>query len=468
MSMQKTIDKIRALGKLSADKYTFSFPTIISKQRNSSKRTFCTVNVKVIKEDKKYLKIDEDFFNQDKEFEEGISAEISVESKLEGGKIRDIIPTIVTSGKNLGKINQTNVFSQALINANGMYTKKTRSISVESADTSFSSLLYPPMLAQDLQKIKKGIDWSEEIWMDPKLNGVRFISFAMPAVDEVEESSMSMTDKLTEEVHFEEGEIILYSRDRKLYHGLDYIRQELADVFSKAEWDFGKIYIDGEVYKHGENLQIISGIVRRFLEESKKNADKMLKLEYHIFDCFFPDEPELSYVERRKRLDTILSPAKIHQAGYKYLRRVKSTIVKDQKEVDLLYKKFIDEGYEGGMLRYASSPYEYSNNKYHSKFLIKLKPFFDEEFKIIGFTSGEKGKAAASLMLKMVTPAGLEFNVTPMGTIEERERLFKKFNENPEYFKKHFLGKPITIRYDELSKDGIPVRARAIALRNYE
>lgn len=455
------IEAIRAAGTTSGD--TFTFPTIVSKQRNSTKDTFWTIKVQLVNKADKGMKIEAEYFKAADSIPLGAKAIITVESMLEGGKVRDIVPTIVAAGKNIGKANETNVLMQALINANGIYTKKKRAISIEADDGSTKdiiSILYPPMLATDLKQIKKGINYKDNrVYIDPKLNGVRFISFAMS-----EDGAAKYTSSMDK---YEEGEIILYSRDRKLYHGLDYIREELAAVFAAAKWNFGDFYIDGEVYKHGASLQVISGIVRRFLNESKRAAEST-KLEYHIFDCFFPAEPLLTYEERRARLDEVLSTSVIAAAKYKYLRRVPSIIVKDSAEVEVIHRKNLDAGYEGSMVRYGGDIYEYSNNKYHSRLLIKLKPFFEEEYEIVDFSSGEKGKAAASLMLKMKTSDGLEFNVTPMGTIEERERLYKKFCSDPAYFKKHYLGKKLTVRFDELSNDGIPVRARAIAIRDYE
>ena len=113
----------------------------------------------------------------------------------ESGKIRDTVPTFVTSGKNLGKANATNVLTQALRDALGLYNRRLKSsrsrASVSSAaadttatadiavttDTSTADPL--PMLVKKEGQTKKSTltpeMYARGLTAQEKLNGVRVV-----------------------------------------------------------------------------------------------------------------------------------------------------------------------------------------------------------------------------------------------------------------------------------------------------
>jgi hypothetical protein len=101
-----------------------------------------------------------------------------------------------------------------------------------------------------------------------------------------------------------------------------------------------------------------------------------------------------------------------------------------------------------------------------------MKPTYDAEFEIIGWETGEKGKAAEALMIICQTDDGKKFNVTPMGELPDRIALAKKMNTIEEngktHFENHWRGKRVTIYFDEKSVDGVPQRARTKLEFRYE
>ena len=58
------------------------------------------------------------------------------------------------------------------------------------------------------------------------------------------------------------------------------------------------------------------------------------------------------------------------------------------------------------------------------------------------------------------TKAGKEFSCRPRGTHESRAELFKHGKE--------YVGKMLTVRFQELTADGIPRFPVGIAIRDYE
>jgi ATP-dependent DNA ligase len=211
------------------------------------------------------------------------------------------------------------------------------------------------------------------------------------------------------------------------------------------------LYIDGELYFHGRALQDISGYARR---EDKPDD---LKVNFMVYDVFDPSRT-LTYTERREILNEIFENFK-----FEYCKPVETFQVNSSEQIKQLYNRFLEEGYEGAMIR-LDEPYRYSHNDYHSKVLLKMKPTIDSEFEICGYESGTKGKAASALMIICKTPGGIEFPVTPAMELPDRIALFKKMSEvEPDgktLFESKWKGHKIIVYYDELSKDQVPQRAR--------
>lgn len=475
------------------DDTKYLFPEIVSESALGQK-TFYRVVVRLTNAEaqcgKEFLPLKNEYFDSATKLPAGTVGYIMVLSKTgENGKIRSASPTIVRAGKNIGKANETNVFTQALRDALSKYNKQkqksgcikandpaaspaasasaTTDISAytsayTSADTtaaksakqSAGPTMYPPMLAQVLTDIKS-LDYSQPVYVQRKYNGVRVVA---------------MFDNTSKQV-------VMYSRSRKIYPGFDHIKAELKPVFEHYLREHKRaIYLDGEVYKHGVDLQTISGVARRLL---KREDDSTIKLDFHMYDLFVPAEPKLGYNQRKDILDAIFS-----QYKFDYCKKVQTEKVESAEDVKRLYTQFLAEGYEGAMVR-IDAPYKYSNNGYHSAKLLKLKPVLDREDKIVGYTAGAKGKAEGALLFILEVAPGKTITVNLGMPLEERKALYKKMSEKVEvgadagagssasaktYFEANYLGKLLNYQYDELSADGIPLRARTdgIVIRDYE
>lgn len=360
----------------------------------------------------------------------GAQAIITVEAGQEGGKVRDAVPTVVSAGKNLGRSSQTNVWTQALRDALGLYNKQVKKSS-GAAPGGCNITLYPPMLAQPLKDQKHPPPFP--VFVQRKYNGVRTVA----ALDDCDGAS----------------QVVMYSRRRNLYPGLEYLKQELLQIMQSG------VYLDGELYSHGVNLQDISGDARREGSE--------VKHDYLIYDCFLPAQPALTFSQRQEILQGLFDGKNAI-----YAKLAETFRADTMEEAEALYKGFLAEKYEGAMLR-TDTPYVYSYNERHVKSLLKMKPTEDAEFEIVGWETGRKGKAAAAVMIICRTKSGIEFPVTPAATLEAREALARKMGETEPnghtHFENHWKGRPLIVYFDEMSKDGVPQRARtSLEIRTWD
>ena len=262
---------------------------------------------------------------------------------------------------------------------------------------------FTPMLAQTY-KIDKG--FKTPCLVQPKLDGVR--------------------------AYFHEGKF--RSRNHKEYFNI----QHLINLLIKVKEN---VIFDGELYNHTMTFQELMKFVK--LKEIDEDEGGMLPkinkyVEYHIFDCYFPDNPEMSFSERYKYLMSIQKVFKKSKIHF-----VKADELPSIDKLDEFHEKYASNGYEGIMLRTPESPYEFKR----SKFLQKHKVFVDDEFEVIGYNK-EVQDGIELVVWICKTKENLEFNCRPKGTHDERSELYKNADK--------YIGKKLTVVFQEYTDDGIP------------
>jgi hypothetical protein len=249
------------------------------------------------------------------------------------------------------------------------------------------------------------------------------------------------------------------------------------------------VYLDGEIYLHGQSLRWISGQARRSADEET--------LDYVVFDCFFPAAKagghEMPSARRQEYLDLVFAarPPAGRGGGGRHVRRAENFRAASLAGLEGLYARFLREGYEGAIARKDCGGYRYGYNGYHSAALVKLKPLLDSEFELVGYTDGAGKDAGAVIWLCEVGPAAAKdaadtrFAVAPKGmSYRDRYLVFRCLGEvvanDPAAvaaggparltrFERDFKGRPLTVEYPERStKTGKPVQAKALAIRAYE
>jgi len=216
----------------------------------------------------------------------------------------------------------------------------------------------------------------------------------------------------------------------------------IPEVIRHLKFDTMGYILDGELMLPNNQL----------LQESMKAIKKYRpelssQLIYHVYDVVVPDQP---YDNRMEILDTIFMDAP------KNVVRVKTVKVDDESQVAHMHQLFVQDGYEGTMIRDPWANYEIGKRSYS---LLKLKDFVDAEYKILDCIDGDGSDSGLAIFV-LDAGNGQTFNCRPEGSQENRADLFKN--------RRSLIGKYLTVRYQELSKDGVPIFPVGVSIRDEE
>ena len=327
----------------------------------------------------------------------------------------------VDMGKNIGKSNETTHYHQALLEARSKWNKKKdmegykedmnevkiieilNKIEIKD-EIVYKGVIYP-MLAQEYKKHIKKVVYG--CYIQPKLDGYRML---------YNNNSKKMTTRTGKDYK------ILYNTELfKELEGINYT-------------------LDGELYVHDKDFNFeIYGVLRKqkgLTEEDKKNLDK---IEYHVYDIV---DLKRTYEERMIILSELFK-----NNSFKKLKNVKSEKCNTNDDVERWHKEYIENNYEGSMIRNARGMYKC---KYRSYDLLKKKDFDDGEYEIVDITSESDSKTMDKLVVWVCkTGCGQIFNIRPKGNETERKMLYK---ENP----KKYIGSKLWVKYFGLTENGIP------------
>jgi DNA ligase-1 len=281
-----------------------------------------------------------------------------------------------------------------------------------------------PMLAYKVDK--KPVDWSEKVYIQPKLDGVRCVIY----VDDKEN-------------------IRCFSRTGKEFHNLEHIKLSLNEFF----FDYANVdvILDGELYNHDlrDNFEKIISLVRK---QKPTESDKLEAKELVQFHCYDYIETVLNepYSYRKRQLAT----SKMYSYCVFYVPTFK---VLNDKNAKTVHAKNLANGYEGSILR-LDKPYE-CKRSYN---LQKFKDFHDTEALIVGYEAG-KGKREGTLgKFLMQDDDGNEFGCPPGKGFTYK--MLAAIQDNIH----DYIGKRATFTYFERTPAGSYRHPFYKALRNYE
>ncbi len=357
---------------------------------------------------------------------------IRVEHGYEGGKLQVLLKTI-REGKNLGRKNATTAVEQALSEARAAWVKKKESgyaernvASLEEEEEEEKQVetkqdasrgggkgqdasVPTVMLAHDYHK--RGKDIRYPCFVQRKLDGTRCV--AVPGKG-------------------------LFSRNKKRYPHLEHILEEIQRLPESVQ-------LDGELYSTTLTFQEIVGLVKRETLQPG-DAEKQRQIQFHVYDIV-SDKP---YRERYLNLQYLF-----RRYRFQHLVLVPTEGCASEEEMKEKHALYVAEGYEGIMLRNKEGLYRGTR----CVDLQKYKEFLDGEYEVVGWEEGQ-GLEEGCVLWICQTAEGKRFSCRPRGSREERQALFQAGGD--------YVGRWLTVRYQEETDEGLPRFPVGIAFREYE
>jgi DNA ligase-1 len=340
-----------------------------------------------------------------------------------GRKVRSK-PTIC-EGKNIGKANATSAEEQAIAEAEAKWKKKLKRGGYweDPKDVNKALSFIEPMLAYPLNS-KKTDKVTKKVVVKDRTNKIEW-----PAMLDRKYNGMRQVTCITGP----------YSRRGEPIVSAPHVYEALDSLFKK----YPKLVLDGELYNHDyrHKLNELTSIVRttvhvtpELLEESKQIV------RYYVYDGYGFDNvtENTGCEERRKALTRLLK-------DIPYVVVVPYYMVKNIAEAKDKYQEFVEDGYEGAIIRNAKAPYQHKR----TDDLIKLKPFEDLEAEIVDITdpgSGNWGGTGKIITFRLNN--GKTFNGTFKGCFEDGVQLLKEKNK--------WIGRKVTIVHNGWTGLGTP------------
>jgi ATP-dependent DNA ligase len=269
---------------------------------------------------------------------------------------------------------------------------------VVSEESKSQVLEVRPLLARNFE----GVPDDAQVFVQPKLDGMRCIA-------DIETGT-------------------LWSRGGKVISELPRLESAV-----KALFGFQVTYLDGELYVPGKTFPELVSLVR----------NGSLEVQYHVYDCVM----SAPFSTRNGMFEMLMVTAPIHKVR---------TVCTTGKGIAALHEEFLQQGFEGTMVRTdKEKTYRFGAR---SLSLLKLKNFKDDEFLCTNIKQEKHEDTLGSL--ECVTKSGDVFHARPKLTDEERLNLWK----HPDQVLNHL----VTVKYFEMTEAGVPRFPVAIRIRPRE
>lgn len=305
---------------------------------------------------------------------------------------------LVKDGVNKGKANETTIEEQAKLVLERLYQEQkdkgyVEDISQWKDDKAVDGI--PKVMLADKWVEKKHKTLSSEDWVcQPKFDGNR-----------------CLITKL------EDGSIRFSSRSGKEFTNIPHLVEALKDVLPVGD------IMDGELIIDNTPLQEITGAVMNRDENDTEKA----KLRFYWYDYIPSGESNKSYKERF--IDNPLRESLVSDKVY-YV----SPDLYTDNTFKQTFARYIEEGYEGLMLRNINMPYEFGKR---SKNLLKYKEFLTDEFKILDIIDSEQEPGQPKFVCSLGN--GNEVTVRMKGNKDHNTVYLNQ--------KDSYIGKWLTVQY---------------------
>lgn len=190
--------------------------------------------------------------------------------------------------------------------------------------------------------------------------------------------------------------------------------------------------LDGELWLPGRFNKVQSAIM---------STGGAPEFKYLVFDYWKSLEGFSKRLEKLESLD-------VYNNGV--IELVTQVLVESPEQLEDWFETWLEEGYEGAMVRAVNGPYKYGRSTLNQGYLLKLKIFNDDEGIITGFNElvhldGTLGDTLGALEVQY---RGSTFYLGTGFNDSTRQSMWQQ--------RPALLGKRVTFKYQELSPLGIP------------
>ena len=320
----------------------------------------------------------------------------------------------VCKPKNVGKSNETSGNEQAMKELEAIVKDKLTKGYFETIEDAEDSTVVLPMLAHDYKKHSKKIDWKKDtVFVQPKLDGMRCLK----------------------------NKDSLMSRGGKKIKNMEHIEKELPHIFN---------ILDGELYVHGEDFQTNM----EYIKEYKPGLSE--KIQFHVYDLVSP----LDFQSRHIILKGIISSSNLFGTLANNIVLVPTYEINSEEELAEYHQKFLEEGYEGTMVRISKSGYKLNGR---STELLKYKDFQDLALPVKDIVPCKNETDWGEIIFDWPGATGHRCGKDILGS---NSKMSHEKRREILINKEQYIGKTAEVRFFEYSNKGVPRFPVVVGFRN--
>lgn len=313
------------------------------------------------------------------------------ESGLLEGKL--VLHSKQCNPKNVGRSNETSPSEQANLELESEYKAKLTEGYFETIEECKTEVVILPMLAKSYDDEKHKIDWTRDVFIQPKLDGMRCLAHIKA-----------------------NGDVTLISRDGKIIGNMEHIMDDLSTI--KQD-----VILDGELYAHGLSFQDNMRLIKKYRPKETE------QIKFHVYDLVSKDPFRLRKV--RKYIVGLFSCVEVSTYD-----------ISNEQSLKQWHEGNIGQGYEGSIIRWGNEGYKINGR---SSYLLKYKDFQDIALPIKFISQNDANPLHGTPHFEL---NGKSFKAGCKMSHDDRADLLKNGG--------NYIGKMAEIRYFELTDDGIP------------
>lgn len=211
----------------------------------------------------------------------------------------------------------------------------------------------------------------------------------------------------------------------------------IIDIFNK----YPSLIMDGEIYKHGLDLNDISGMCR------KQEESNTTMLEFYWYDIF---DEKTKAIDRINTINNICNEYDLTFNPYRtftneiQIQQVPQEIITGYENMKIKHDQFVSEGWEGAVIRLCDGYYTQNGR---TNDMIKIKKYDTISCKVVGIEQGLREYADMVFICQM-PDSDKTFKAKPIGNYDQKVDYTIHFEDT---YKNHMAD----IKYFNYSAHGV-------------